>query len=166
MAGQLGLDPPTMTLCDGGTTSELEKALENSEAVAKCFNCSISTSAIFFVIYCSTHIPPSERLRIQEKLDALLKKMKLFHLDKPSISAALNPIFLYVLVPDLPKRYLLCLSLHLFLLIIFMQLEGINMFIQYVHYSLIGLNLFPYHHPQASLLLIDGCVRNLTRKER
>ncbi|KAH7543322.1 hypothetical protein FEM48_Zijuj02G0172000 [Ziziphus jujuba var. spinosa] len=102
MAGQLGLDPPTMVLCNGGTTSELEKALENSEAVAKCFNCSISTSAMFFVIYCSTHIPSSERLQIQEKLDTFLKKVKLFHLDKARIS----PIFLYVLVPDLPKRAL------------------------------------------------------------
>ncbi|KAF3452359.1 hypothetical protein FNV43_RR02792 [Rhamnella rubrinervis] len=106
MAGQLGLDPPTMTLCDGGATSELKKALENSEAVAKCFNCSISTSAIFFVIYCSAHIPSSERLGIQDKLDEFLKEIMLFHLDKASIHHALVPIFLYVLVPDLPKRAL------------------------------------------------------------
>lgn len=127
MAGQLGLDPPTMTLCDGGTTSELEKALENSEAVAKCFNCSISTSAIFFVIYCSAHIPSSERLGIQDKLDVFLKKTILFHLDKASIHCTLVPVFLYVLVPDLPKRYLFYLSLAF--LIIFMQLESFNMFL-------------------------------------
>ncbi|GLT68062.1 hypothetical protein SLA2020_403240 [Shorea laevis] len=78
MAGQLGLDPPTMTLCNGGATAELEQALENSEAVAQCFNCSISTSALLF----------------------------LFTSDKGSIIKVPDPIFLYVLVPDLPKRAL------------------------------------------------------------
>lgn len=102
MAGQLGLDPPTMTLCNGGSTSELEKALENSEAVAKCFNCSISTSAIAFVIYCSSHIPSPERVRIQDKLDVLLEQMKFLH--SRNASQSFDPIFLYVLVPELPKR--------------------------------------------------------------
>ncbi|PON55492.1 Diphthine--ammonia ligase [Parasponia andersonii] len=106
MAGQLGLDPPTMILCEGGVTAELEKALQNSEAVAKCFNCSISTSTIVFVIYCSACIPSSERLQIQDKLDVFLKQMKLSHFDEACISEALDPIFLYVLVPDLPKRAL------------------------------------------------------------
>lgn len=103
MAGQLGLDPPTMTLCEGGVAAELEKALENSEAVARCFNCSISTSTIIFVIYCSTRTPPSERLQIQDTLDAFRKQIKLSHFKKESTSEALNPIFLYVLVPGLPK---------------------------------------------------------------
>ncbi|KAL5566863.1 hypothetical protein UlMin_030027 [Ulmus minor] len=106
MAGQLGLDPPTMLLCEGGITAELGKALENSEAVAGCFNCSISTSTIVFVIYCSISIPSSERLQIQDKLDAYLEQMKLFHSDKSNLSEALEPVFFYVLVPDLPKRAL------------------------------------------------------------
>ncbi|XP_059437744.1 diphthine--ammonia ligase isoform X3 [Corylus avellana] len=106
MAGQLGLDPPTMTLCSGGATAELEKALENSEAVATCFNCSISTSALLFVVYCSTYVPSSERHRIQDKQDTFLKQMRLFQLDKGSIVKVPDPIFLYVLVPDLPKRAL------------------------------------------------------------
>lgn len=105
MAGQLGLDPPTMILCEEGVTAELEKALENSEAVARCFNCSISTSTIIFVIYCSARIHSSERLQIQDKLDGFLKQMKLSHFDKASISEAIDPMFLYVLVPDLPKGY-------------------------------------------------------------
>ena len=103
MAGQLGLDPPTMTLCEGGVAAELEKALENSEAVARCFNCSISTSTIIFVIYCSTRTPPSERLQFQDTLDAFRKQIKLSHFNNESTSEALNPIFLYVLVPGLPK---------------------------------------------------------------
>lgn len=106
MAGQLGLDPPIMNLCKGGPTAELEQALENSEAVAKCFNCSISTSAVLFVVYCSTSIPSSERHKIQDKQDTYLKQMRLFQLDKGSVIQVLDPIFLYVLVPDLPKRAL------------------------------------------------------------
>ncbi|KAG6751810.1 hypothetical protein POTOM_044019 [Populus tomentosa] len=104
MAGQLGLDPPTMMLCNGGPSAELEQALGNSEAVANVFNCSVSTSAIVFTIYCSAHTPPPERLKIQEKQDSFLKQMRLLQLDKGSKCKILDPIFLYVLVPDLPKR--------------------------------------------------------------
>lgn len=104
MAGQLGLDPPTMLLCDGGPTAEIEQALVNSEEVAKCFNCSIATSAILFVIYCSTAIPTSDLIRIQEKQDTILKQMKLLNFDNGDMSGVLNPMFLYILVPDLPKR--------------------------------------------------------------
>ncbi|MBA0770718.1 hypothetical protein Gotri_019319 [Gossypium trilobum] len=106
MAGQLGLDPPTMTLCDGGSTAELESALQNSEAIAKCFNCSISTSAILFVVYCSTNIPLDERPKIHDNLDTFAKQLKLSHLDKGTKPEVLDPIFLYILVPDLPKRAL------------------------------------------------------------
>ncbi|KAG8479031.1 hypothetical protein CXB51_029746 [Gossypium anomalum] len=106
MAGQLGLDPPTMTLCDGGSTAELESALQNSEAIAKCFNCSISTSAILFVVYCSTNIPLDERPKIHSNLGTFAKQLKLSHLDKGTKPEVLDPIFLYILVPDLPKRAL------------------------------------------------------------
>ncbi|KAK9986806.1 hypothetical protein SO802_031757 [Lithocarpus litseifolius] len=104
MAGQLGLNPPNMNLCKGGATAELEQALENSEAIAKSFNCSISTSAVLFVVYCSTYVPSSERHKIQDKQDSYLKQMRLLQLDKGSVIRVLDPIFLYVLVPDLPKR--------------------------------------------------------------
>ncbi|XP_039022361.1 diphthine--ammonia ligase-like [Hibiscus syriacus] len=106
MAGQLGLDPPTMTICDGGSTAELEQALQNSEAIAECFKCSISTSAIFFVVYCSTNIPLDERPKLHDKLDTFVNQLKLSHLGKDSKSNVLDPIFLYILVPDLPKRAL------------------------------------------------------------
>lgn len=106
MAGQLGLDPPTMTLCNGGPTVELEQALQNSEAVAKCFNCSIATSAIYFVVYCSNYVASSERLKIQEKLDAFLKQMRVWHFEERSMSKVLDPIFLFVLASNLPKRYI------------------------------------------------------------
>jgi len=104
MAGQLGLDPPTMSLCGGGPTAELEQALENSEAVAKCFHCSVYTSTILFVIYCSAHVPSSERITIHDKLQTFLKTMKSRYLQNENKSDVLDPIILYVLVPDLPKR--------------------------------------------------------------
>ncbi|XP_057476427.1 diphthine--ammonia ligase isoform X2 [Actinidia eriantha] len=104
MAGQLGLDPPTMSLCSGGPAAELEQALQNSEAVAKCFHCSISTSAILFIIYCSAYISLSEKISIQDKLDTFLKQMKVLNLCSENKSEVLDPIVLYVLVPDLPKR--------------------------------------------------------------
>lgn len=106
MAGQLGLDPPTMTLCDAGLTAELEQALKNSEAVAGSFNCSISTSAILFSVYCSTRIPLSERPKIEENQNSFLKHTRLLQLDSGRTCNVLDPICLYVLVPDLPKSAL------------------------------------------------------------
>ncbi|WCJ43773.1 Diphthine--ammonia ligase [Euphorbia peplus] len=106
MAGQLGLDPPTMSLCNGGPTAEMEQALKNSEAVAKYFNCSISTSAIVFTVYCSKNIPLSERHKIHDMQDSLLKQMRILELDDQRSRKVLEPMFLYVLVPDLPKRAL------------------------------------------------------------
>ena len=103
MAGQLGLDPPTMLLSSGGPTVELKQALENSEAIAKCFNCSIATSAILFVIYCSASMNESDRIAL-EKTNLFIKEMKLNDSDNRCSSDVFDPIFLYVLVPDLPKR--------------------------------------------------------------
>jgi diphthine-ammonia ligase len=103
MAGQLGLDPPTMLLCSGGPSAELEQALENSEAVAKSFNCSISLSTILFVVYCSSSIPTSQIPSIQEKLEAILEQMKSLHLDSRNVYEVVSPLFLFVLVSDLPK---------------------------------------------------------------
>ncbi|CAJ2631293.1 unnamed protein product [Trifolium pratense] len=104
MAGQLGLDPPTMNLCGGGPGVELEQALKNSEAVAKSFNRSISTSAISFVIYCSKNISLSERVDIEKKHETILRQMKIFDSQKGKKYKTLEPVFLYVLVPNLPKR--------------------------------------------------------------
>ncbi|KAL1352374.1 hypothetical protein HN51_016364 [Arachis hypogaea] len=113
MAGQLGLDPPTMNLCSGGAIAELELALRhceavakcfrNSENMAKCFNCSISTTAIMFVVYCSKRVSSSERHDMQEKLETILRQMRIFQLQEQNTCKSLDPVVLYVLVPDLPK---------------------------------------------------------------
>ncbi|CAI0385191.1 unnamed protein product [Linum tenue] len=104
MAGQLGLDPPTMTLSCGGAIAELEQALKNSEAVAKCFKCSLSTSAISFIVYCSSHVPTSERQAIADKQKSFSRELRLSQIDGGSKCKVLEPTVLYVLVPDLPKR--------------------------------------------------------------
>nr|XP_025661811.1 uncharacterized protein LOC112757437 [Arachis hypogaea] len=87
----------------GGASAELELALKNCEAVAKCFNCSISTSAIMFVVYCSKRVSSSERHDMQEKLETILRQMRIFQLQEQNTCKALDPVVLYVLVPDLPK---------------------------------------------------------------
>ncbi|KAF8401936.1 hypothetical protein HHK36_012887 [Tetracentron sinense] len=106
MAGQLGLDPPTMMLCSGDPAAEMEQALENCEAVAECFKCSVASSAILFVIYCSASLQSSERIKIQDKVDTFLKQKRLSHLDNGSMSKVFDPVLLYVLAPNLPKRAL------------------------------------------------------------
>ncbi|XP_057518322.1 diphthine--ammonia ligase isoform X2 [Amaranthus tricolor] len=105
MAGQLGLDPPTMTLCNGGVTSELEQALLNSEAIANSFGCSISSSAISFVVYCSRRTVSVDMTELQYKWEEFMKQFKKLHSAKRS--SLFDPILLFVLVPELPKRVLL-----------------------------------------------------------
>lgn len=102
MAGQLGLDPPTMTLCSGGAAAEMDKALENCEAVANCFNCSVASSAILLVIYCSTSITSNDKDKIQSKIDHFLGQ-PVSNLQRKSLSRASDPIVLYVLASSLPK---------------------------------------------------------------
>ncbi|XP_022938025.1 diphthine--ammonia ligase isoform X1 [Cucurbita moschata] len=101
MAGQLGLNPPTMTLCSGGATHELEQALKNCEAVSESFNSSISTSSVLFITYCSTRIQLEERKKIEDKLHGVLEEMR--HSKKDSSSKVLDTIYLYIHVPNLPK---------------------------------------------------------------
>lgn len=102
MAGQLGLDPPTMSMKSGGPAVELEQALINSEAVANYFNCSISTTTFLFVVYCSTSTTQFDRIAIQEKHQSFLEEMRSSNIHQ-NMREVLAPMFLYILVPDLPK---------------------------------------------------------------
>ncbi|KAL5212471.1 hypothetical protein ABZP36_023318 [Zizania latifolia] len=97
MAGQLGLDPPTMKLCPGGPTAELELSLQNSEAVANAFGCSIFSSAIHFLVYCSAHLTSSEKEQVEHKLHSSY----ITHLDCSNTGS--YPTILYVLASYLPK---------------------------------------------------------------
>ncbi|XP_047325929.1 diphthine--ammonia ligase [Impatiens glandulifera] len=102
MAGQLGLDPPTMSMKSGGPAVELEQALKNSEAVANYFNCSISTTTFLFVVYCSTTTTQLDRIAVQERHEFILKQMRSSSINQ-NVREVLEPVFLYILVPDLPK---------------------------------------------------------------
>lgn len=104
MAGQLGLDRPTMNLRNEGAIAELNQALTNSEAIAESFRCSISSSAILFVVFCSARTKQSERNQLHEKFVSFLDLAK----SSRMVSHALDPMFLYILVPDLPKRLKYC----------------------------------------------------------
>ncbi|XP_068665498.1 diphthine--ammonia ligase [Aristolochia californica] len=103
MAGQLGLDPPTMVLCSGGPTSEMKQALENCEAVANCFSCSLATSAILFVVYCSASLTSSDRAEIQKSLENLLQLISSSRLQNGCMHEMFDPICLFVLASNLPK---------------------------------------------------------------
>lgn len=111
MAGQLGLDPPTMALCPGGASAETKQALENCEAVANCFSCSIASSTVVLVVYCSASLTYSDKTVVQETIDIFLGQ-RASNLQKESSVTTSDPIFLYVLAPSLPKGYGL-LSNHL-----------------------------------------------------
>ncbi|XP_010463925.1 PREDICTED: diphthine--ammonia ligase [Camelina sativa] len=102
MAGQLGLDPPTMNLRNEGAIAELNQALTNSEAIAESFNRSISSSAILFVVFCSARTKQSERNQLHEKFVTFLDLAK----SSRRVSNVIDPMFIYILVPDLPKRAL------------------------------------------------------------
>ncbi|KAL0717698.1 hypothetical protein Bca4012_067020 [Brassica carinata] len=78
MAGQLGLDPPTMNLRNEGAVAELNQALTN------------------------TRTQQSERNQLHEKFVSFLDLAK----SSRRVPNVLDPIFLYILVPDLPKRAL------------------------------------------------------------
>ncbi|KAG5405387.1 hypothetical protein IGI04_011506 [Brassica rapa subsp. trilocularis] len=102
MAGQLGLDPPTMNLRNEGAIAELNQALTNSEAIAEAFRCSITSSAILFVVFCSERTKESERNQLHEKFVSFLDLAK----SSRRVSSVMDPIFLYILVPELPKSAL------------------------------------------------------------
>jgi diphthine-ammonia ligase len=60
MAGQLGLDPPTMTLISGGVVLEAKQAISNCEAVAGAFSASLCQSSISLIVYCSSSVDLAE----------------------------------------------------------------------------------------------------------
>lgn len=113
MAGQIGLDPPTMTLVPGGAATEMKQALHNCEAVARAFDASLSRAAINFTIYCSEIAGRVGLQQVEEKLQDFLSTVdencEAGEERGPSLqysetsSAVPSPLVLYVLVPALPK---------------------------------------------------------------
>jgi len=110
MAGQLGLDPPTMILVAGGVAAEMEQAVLNCEAVAQEFEISLCTCAITFTVYCSENIGADGQQQTEDILQSFLLRNKRCGdsdsspTDVEKISTIGHPpLVLYVLVPALPK---------------------------------------------------------------
>jgi len=102
MACQLGLALPTMNLCSGGPRVELEHAQKNSEAVAKSITVQyrhLQLVLLFTVLKTSLYL----RLDIEKKQETILRQMKIFDSDEGKKYKTLEPVFLYVLAPGLPR---------------------------------------------------------------
>ncbi|KAI5072248.1 hypothetical protein GOP47_0012354 [Adiantum capillus-veneris] len=93
MAGQLGLDPPTMALVCGGPASEMKQALKNCEAVALAFSVSIMRSCVSILVYCSSSVQILERKEAETVLENFLRSTERFF----------EPPIVYVKVRALPK---------------------------------------------------------------
>lgn len=113
MAGQLGLDPPTMALVPGGVTLEMQQAMTNCEAVAGAFKLSLRGDAIAITIYCSASLSVQDQAEVECCLHDFLHaeagvdagangfyNQRNMRIDSKIIS---NPLILFVLVPALPK---------------------------------------------------------------
>jgi len=109
MAGQLGLDPPTMLLTSGGAGVQMQQALMNCEAVANIFRCSLGSSLISLTVYCPISLTLCERSEVHDALDKFIRHGTAMSgdsnvtTDKPEKS---RPLVLYILVSALPKRAL------------------------------------------------------------
>lgn len=101
MAGQLGLDPPTMALVPGGVASEMKQALKNSEAVAQVFSASLVHSSVSILVYCSMSAGTSEIKEAEIVLKKFLRSCE-HEIDAEVLCLASVPI-IYVQVPALPK---------------------------------------------------------------
>lgn len=112
MAGQLGLDPPTMTLIKGGAVVEMQQALYNCEEVAGAFRASLQKDALAITVYCSASLIPEDQMQVEECLLKFLAKRDRND-DGEGDTGALcrstntggvpEPLIFYVLVPALPK---------------------------------------------------------------
>jgi len=109
MAGQLGLDPPTMALVKGGATLEMQQALENCEAVAGAFKASLRRDAVVITVYCSNALSVKDQAQVEGCLHEFLVEDEEDGDDQGRGSYMRpdrkipNPLILFVLVPALPK---------------------------------------------------------------
>ncbi|KAG6557626.1 hypothetical protein Mapa_000907 [Marchantia paleacea] len=120
MAGQLGLDPPTMSLVTGGGADEMLQALRNCEAVGNAFTSSQGRNSkeclvLSFTVYCSSASSLLERKQMEYVLDNFFQTdgrmvTNVNDNDNDCCHRAVNlfgalpgALILYILVPALPK---------------------------------------------------------------
>lgn len=110
MAGQLGLDPPTMLLVSGGAGVQMQQALINCEAVVKEFGCNLVSSLISLTVYCPAFLTSCERSEICNTLVKFMQKETTSGGESSKItknSKNNRSPFLFILASMLPKGYLL-----------------------------------------------------------
>ncbi|XP_057872769.2 diphthine--ammonia ligase isoform X3 [Cryptomeria japonica] len=106
MAGQLGLDPPTMLLVSGGAGVQMQQALINCEAVVKEFGCKLVSSLISLTVYCPAFLTSCERSEICNTLVKYMHKETTLGGDSSKItrnSESNRPPILFILAAMLPK---------------------------------------------------------------
>ena len=113
MAGQLGLDPPTMELVQGGATLEMRQAMKNCEAVAEAFKVSLRGDAIAITIYCSAALTIEDQVQVEHCLQEFLhaeaeedtgsdESHSQYRISR-YLKIIPKPLVLFLLVPALPK---------------------------------------------------------------
>lgn len=108
MAGQLGLDPPTMALVPGGAILEMQQALKNCEAVAGAFKVSLRRDAVAITVYCSTALSVKDQAQVERCVHKFLIEDEKDADDQGRECMTAdwkipNPLIIFVLVPALPK---------------------------------------------------------------
>ncbi|BBN10589.1 diphthine-ammonia ligase [Marchantia polymorpha subsp. ruderalis] len=117
MAGQLGLDPPTMSIVSGGGADEMLQALRNCEAVGNAFTSSQGHNrkeclVLSFSVYCSSGSSVEERKQVEGVIRNFFQtdERMFTDVDDRGCHRAVNlfrslpgALFLYILVPALPK---------------------------------------------------------------
>eukprot|EP00850_Spirogloea_muscicola_P000699 SM000002S05779 [mRNA] locus=s2:2203672:2208664:+ [translate_table: standard] len=120
MAGQLGLEPATMTLVSGGAAAQTRRALRSCEAVAASFGSRLRRDCVALTVYCSSVCSVGERVEIGLEVRTFMMVNDEDTLDDHdqqevavataavakanSVAAApCSPLVEYVIVPGLPK---------------------------------------------------------------
>ncbi|KAF9600795.1 hypothetical protein IFM89_012534 [Coptis chinensis] len=67
------------------------------------FKCSLASSTILFVVYCSAALTSSQKIEIQSKFEAFLEQRSDSDLDNNFMRKSFDPMVIYVLTPNLPK---------------------------------------------------------------
>eukprot|EP00850_Spirogloea_muscicola_P016894 SM000141S00838 [mRNA] locus=s141:37206:42036:+ [translate_table: standard] len=68
MAGQLGLEPATMTLVNGGAAAQTRRALLSCESVAASFGSTLRRDCVALTIYCSSMCSGVERMEVGQEV--------------------------------------------------------------------------------------------------
>eukprot|EP00850_Spirogloea_muscicola_P010768 SM000064S19790 [mRNA] locus=s64:544358:549310:+ [translate_table: standard] len=120
MAGQLGLEPATMTLVNGGTAAQARRALLSCESVAASFGSTVRRDCVALTVYCSSMCSVGERVEVGQEVRRFMMATDEDTVDDHEqhtvavasaavaeadgvAAASCFPLVEYVIVPGLPK---------------------------------------------------------------